>query len=78
MTEWVVEGAEGLPVHGNTHAPESTPRAHVLLIHGYTGCKDRNIVPALTNGLRGSCVVHRCTLSHAGIEKDGDRITRPH
>jgi len=74
---WTIEGSEGLPIHGNTHVPEGTPLGHALVVHGWTGCKDRNIVPAITHALRSSCVVHRCTLSHAGIGKDGQDITRP-
>jgi pimeloyl-ACP methyl ester carboxylesterase len=49
----------------------------VLIVHGWTGCKDRNIVPAMTRELERDCVVHRCTLSHAGIERDAQDITKP-
>lgn len=74
---WTIEGSEGLPIHGNTHVPQGAPEAHILVVHGWTGCKDRNIVPAITHALRSNCVVHRCTLSHAGMERDSDQITRP-
>ena len=75
---WTIEGSEGLPIHGNTRAPDAVePMANVLVIHGWTGCKDRNIVPAVTRALEGACVVHRFTMSHAGIGKDSDEITRP-
>ncbi|MEM1423330.1 MAG: alpha/beta fold hydrolase [Planctomycetota bacterium] len=75
MKEWTIEGSGGLPIHGNTHTPDGGACAHVVLVHGFAGCKDRNIVPALTRSLGSACVVHRCTLSHAGVAKDADRIT---
>ncbi len=77
VTDWTIGGSGGLPIHGNTHTPQGDSRASVLLIHGWTGCKDRNIVPALAHLLRREHTVHRCTLGHAGIEKDRDRITKP-
>ncbi|GAB4546953.1 MAG: hypothetical protein Tsb0013_06280 [Phycisphaerales bacterium] len=77
ISAWTIRGAEGLPIHGNTHIPEVDATANVLIVHGWTGCKDRNIVPALTHLLASTCTVHRCTLSHAGMEKDADQITRP-
>ncbi len=75
---WTIPGAEGLPIHGNTHAPEGTPRAVAIVVHGWTGHKDRNINPAVATFLaeEAGVIAHRVTLSHAGVEKDGDDVTR--
>lgn len=74
---WSITGAESLPIHGNTHSPQGTPRAVALVIHGWTGHKDRNITPAAAHHLaRMGLIAHRVTLSHAGVEKDADDITR--
>lgn len=76
---WSIPGAEGLPIHGNTHEPDAPARATAICIHGYTGHKDRGVTPAVAAFLAGEAGVlaHRITLSHAGVEKDGDDITRP-
>ncbi len=75
---WAIDGAAGLPIYGDTFVGADRPSATVLLVHGWTGCKDRNIVPAMTRGLvEAGMIVHRFTLSHAGIERDEDRITKP-
>jgi len=77
ITEWTIEGAERLPIHGNAHRPEGDPRGVALVVHGWTGHKDRNIVPAVTADLADAgYVAHRFTLSHAGVEKGADEITK--
>jgi pimeloyl-ACP methyl ester carboxylesterase len=77
VTSWTLDGSEGLPIHGNTHLPPGPPRGVAVVVHGYTGHKDRNLVPAVTLDLADAgFVAHRFTLSHAGVEKDGDDITR--
>ena len=59
------------------HVPHGPPRAVAALIHGWTGHKDRNILPAVATDLAAAgLVAHRFTLSHAGVEKDADEITR--
>ena len=77
---WTLEGdaaAGALPIHGNTHTPEGEPRSVCLVIHGWTGHKDRNITPVMTGALAESGhLVHRFTLSRAGVEKDADDLTK--
>ncbi len=76
-TPFSTPGSESLPVAGDTTTPEQSPRATVLVVHGYTGHKDRNIVPvAATFATELGCVTHRYTLAHAGIDPNADRITR--
>lgn len=74
---WTIDGAEGLPIHGDTDVPAGGARAVALVVHGWTGTKDRNFGPILGRDLASAGVIaHRFTLSHAGVEKDADIITR--
>ena len=76
---FVVEGACGRPVHGATlmtRGAAAAPRAASLTVHGWTGHKDRNIVPLAAELLRAfGCVSHRITLGHAGVREGEDEIT---
>lgn len=77
LTDWTIPGAEALPIHGTTHHPDATPRAVAVVVHGWTGCKDRNIVPVLTQHAASiGLIAHRFSFGHCGIEKDADAITR--
>lgn len=74
---WSLAGSGGLTIHGKTTRPESTPRATVLLVHGYTGHLDRNVVPLAARQLASlGCLVHRFNLGHCGIRFGEDRITK--
>jgi len=78
QTHFQLTGAEGRRLVGSTTTPNAgtaSARALALVVHGWTGNKDRNIVPAAGNLLHDlDCVVHRITLAHAGVEPHGDRI----
>lgn len=75
--EWTIAGADGLPIHGNTHSPTGDPRGVAVIVHGWTGCKDRNIVPVLAaHAASIGLVAHRFSFGHCGIERNADRITR--
>ena len=74
-TSWSIGGSEGLPIHGDTDHPAGTPRAVALVVHGFTGNKNRNIIPAVSRHLASAGLLsHRATLSHAGVGSDGDSI----
>jgi alpha-beta hydrolase superfamily lysophospholipase len=74
---WSLRGSDGLTVHGKTTHPEGPPRAVALVVHGYTGHLDRNVVPLAARQLASlGCLVHRFNLGHCGIEFGQDRITR--
>jgi dienelactone hydrolase len=63
---WDVSGAEDLPIHGNTHTPVgASPRAVAIVVHGWTGNKDRNINPAIARFLadEANIIAHRITPS---------------
>ena len=73
---WTLTGPEGLPIHGESDLPVRAAAA-ALIVHGFTGSKDRNIIPALGRHLAEAGVAaHRFTMTHAGLEKDADQITR--
>ena len=36
-TDWTIEGSEGHPIHGTTHAPNGDAVGVVLLAHGFYG-----------------------------------------
>ena len=77
MNEWTIEGSEGLPIRGRTHVPGGEPRCCVLLVHGFMGTMDRNIIPAIATQLvESGCLVHRFNLVHCGIGDDGDTVSR--
>lgn len=77
MTSWEIPGAEGLPIRGDTDHPEGEPRGVAVMIHGFTGNRYRNIVPAFSTMLAEmGFISHRPTLSHAGVGEDGDTIER--
>jgi len=77
ITDWTIPGADALPIHANTHLPDAVPRAVAVIVHGWTGCKDRNIIPVLAQHAASiGCIAHRFSFGHCGIEKDADIITR--
>lgn len=77
MREWTIEGSEDLPLHGVTHSPTGDPKGVVIVVHGFMGTKDRNIIPSIATILcEAGYVTHRFNLAHAGVERDADRITR--
>ena len=81
MVHWTLPGSGSFPIVGTTHTPspiQGGPHALAVVVHGFTGTKDRNIVPAVAAGLaeRG-VLVHRFTMSHAGVEKDAGRDHPP-
>lgn len=76
-SNWTITGSEDLPLFGKTTLAQEPARAVVVLVHGYTGHLDRNIVPVVAHMLADlGCIVHRFNLGHCGIEPGEDRITR--
>lgn len=74
---WSLTGSEGLTVHGKTTSPAGPARAVALVVHGYTGHLDRNVVPLVARQLAElGCITHRFNLGHCGIEFGADRITK--
>ncbi len=77
FTEWTIDGSEGLPIFGRTHIPEGNPRGIAIVVHGFMGTMDRNIIPAISDRLRKmGLVVHRFNLAHCGVENGADIVTK--
>jgi len=77
MTGWTITGGEGLPIHGVTDVPDDKPRGVAIVVHGFMGTMDRNIIPAISRLLPAmGLVTHRFNLAHCGIEPGADIITR--
>ncbi|MEQ9616485.1 MAG: prolyl oligopeptidase family serine peptidase [Phycisphaerales bacterium] len=76
--EWTLTGSEGLPLRGATLIPPAeSQRFCAVVVHGFMGTKDRNIVPAISLRLAMmGGLVHAFNLAHCGIGADGDTMTR--
>lgn len=78
--DFELSGANRRMVVGSTLLPDGFPginaRGVALTVHGWTGHKDRNIVPIAADLMRGlGFISHRITLGHAGVKPNEDRIT---
>lgn len=74
--EFALYGAEGLPVYGTTVMPEGEAVGVAVVVHGWTGHRDRNVVPVAAMLAReAGLIAHRITLGHAGVADGEDEIT---
>ena len=90
-TAWSIPGASGLPIRGDTHAPEGGqsgeqsggqsggPPAGTLLIgHGFKGYKDYGFLPRLADAAaEAGWAAARFNFSHAGMTQRDGPFTRP-
>jgi pimeloyl-ACP methyl ester carboxylesterase len=73
---FTLDSAEGLPIRGNLDVPE-TPRAIVVVVHGFKGFKDWGFFPWLAGQLQAHGVgVCRFNMSRSGIGEDPESFTR--
>ncbi len=78
MTEWMIPGSGANPLIGNTDQPKGTPRACVLLLHGYMGYKDYGFIPVLGQRLADwGAIVHRFNFAYSGMTNDTATFARP-
>lgn len=78
-SQWAIDGSESLPIHGETDLPAhgAALRGVAIVVHGFTGTRNRNIIPVVSSHLASiGLISHRFNFAHAGVEKDADRITR--
>lgn len=77
-TPFTLINDHGLEILGNTHAPDTTPTACALILHGYKGYKDYGFIPVLAHDLcaRG-IMVHRFNFSTSGMTNDIETFARP-
>jgi len=74
--EFSTPGAAGKPVCGTTSVPQTQPRGVAILLHGWTGHRDRNIIPVAAKLLTDAgLITHRINLSHCGIPNGHDAIS---
>ncbi len=77
---WSLDGADGLPLLGDTHLPPAgvLARGVVLLCHGFKGYKDYGFLPRLAQHLaHAGCIVHRFNFSHSGMTNNLATYERP-
>ena len=73
---FTIDSDEGLPIRGNLDAPES-PRALVVVVHGFKGFKDWGFFPWLAQHLvKHRFAVCRFNMSRSGIGDDPDSFDR--
>lgn len=78
VMNWTLPGADGQTILGNTHLPESTPRAAAIIVHGFLGYKDYGFFPTIADTLaRIGIAAHRFNLSHSGMTNEIDTFARP-
>ncbi|HEY5610854.1 MAG TPA: alpha/beta fold hydrolase [Thermoanaerobaculia bacterium] len=70
--KFTIASDENLPIHGVLHLPPS-PRALVVMVHGFKGFKDWNFFPWLAEDLeRNGYAVCRFDMSRSGIGEQSD------
>ena len=78
VLNWSLTGADEQLILGNTHLPQSTPRAAAIIVHGFLGYKDYGFIPTLADTLaHHGFAAHRFNLSHSGMTNDTDTFARP-
>jgi len=78
MIRWSILNDRGLEILGNTHIPDSTPSACVVLVHGFKGYKDYGFIPLMAHDLcRRGVMVHRLNLSTSGMSERVEIFERP-
>ena len=79
-TPWQITGSENLPLFGNTHLPcdTETPRAAIIMTHGFLGYKDYGLFPFLAQSLADNgFICHRYNLAHSGMTNNIESFEHP-
>ncbi|MFI4872211.1 MAG: alpha/beta hydrolase [Phycisphaerales bacterium JB061] len=78
VMNWTLPGAGGETILGNTHLPETAPRAAAIIVHGFLGYKDYGFFPTIADTLaRHGIAAHRFNLSHSGMTENIETFARP-
>jgi len=78
VLNWSLTGADDQLILGNTHLPQSTPRAAAIIVHGFLGYKDYGFIPTLADTLaHQGFAAHRFNFSHSGMTNDTASFARP-
>ena len=74
---WVIPGADGLPIIGDTHLPAAAAKGVVLLAHGFKGYKDYGFFPYLgEQAAAAGLIAHRFNFSHSGMTQHIETFER--
>lgn len=77
-TAWTIPGAEGQPILGDAHVPDSSPRGVLVLCHGFKGYKDYGFFPRLAEAASAAgMIAHRFNFSHSGMTDETATFARP-
>lgn len=76
-TSFTLQNKHDLELLGDTHTPSETPRACVILLHGFKGYKDYGFIPVLAHDLcEEGMIVHRFNSSTSGMTNEIDTFAR--
>jgi len=80
MSEWVIDGSEGLDLFGQTDPPSGAveARAVAIIVHGFKGYMDYGMFPSIARRLSNEGVIaHRFNLAHSGMTRNTATFERP-
>ncbi len=78
MTEWMIQGSEGLDLLGKTDLPSGRAHAAAIIVHGFKGYMDYGMFPALAqHAVSEGVIVHRFNLAHSGMTRNTGTFERP-
>lgn len=77
-TPFTLQNKHGLDLLGDTHTPVGSPKACVILMHGFKGYKDYGFIPILAHDLcDAGMIVHRFNFSTSGMTNEIETFARP-
>lgn len=77
-TPFTLKNKHDLDLLGDTHTPGDTPKACVILAHGFKGYKDYGFIPILAHDLcDAGMLVHRFNFSTSGMTNEIETFARP-
>ena len=75
---FTLQNKHDLELLGDTHTPKDSPKACVILLHGFKGYKDYGFIPILAHDLcDAGMIVHRFNFSTSGMTNEIDTFARP-
>jgi len=78
VIDWMIEGADGQPIYGNTHTPHADAVGVLVICHGFKGYKDYGFFDYLAQtGADRGLIAHRFNFSHSGMTNTMDTFERP-
>ena len=76
-TPFTLQNKHDLELLGDSHVPKCTPKACVILLHGFKGYKDYGFIPILAHDLcDAGMLVHRFNSSTSGMTNETETFAR--